>query len=243
MDRLARTHDDLPHYRDRHRRPPERRESIVLERFTWIRQASFRYADGDLTLYVDPWGTKPEDEKADLILNTHAHNDHYSKQEIERLSTPGTKLVATRDVARELSGDVTVVAPGETHEVAGVRFETVPAYNIVEHRLDKHPKANGWVGYVIELGGHRYYHSGDTDALPELESLSTDVAMVCIGGDPYTMSPDEAAGLVKAMAPKLAVPMHYGFVAGSPSFADRFREAASPVPVEVMEPVNPFEMD
>lgn len=219
------------------------RGSIVLERFTWIRQASFRYADGDLTLYVDPWGTKPDDEQADVIFITHAHQDHYSKEEIERLSTPGTKLVAPRDVARELSGDVTVVAPGESHEVAGVRFETVPAYNIVEHRLDKHPKANDWVGYVLELGGRRYYHSGDTDALPELESLSTDVAMVCIGGDPFTMGPEEAAGLVRAMSPGLAVPMHFGFVVGSPSFGERFREAASPVPVEIMEPVNPFEMD
>jgi len=201
-----------------------------------------RYAGDGLTLYIDPWGTAAGDEQADLILITHAHSDHFSKDDIERLSTPGTKLVAPRDVARELSGDVTVVAPGESHEVAGVRFETVPAYNIVEHRLDKHPKANDWVGYVLQLGGRRYYHSGDTDALPELESLSTDVAMVCIGGDPFTMGPDEAAGLVRAIAPQLAVPMHYGFVAGSASFGERFREAASPVAVEIMEPTNPFEI-
>jgi L-ascorbate metabolism protein UlaG (beta-lactamase superfamily) len=81
------------------------------------------------------------------------------------------------------------------------------------------------------------------DPIPELESLRPDVALVCIGGDPFTMGPEEAGGFVKAMGPKLAVPNHYGFAVGSPSFSDRFRDAASPVPVEVMAPTNPFEQD
>jgi hypothetical protein len=43
------------------------------------------------------------------------------------------------------------------------------------------------------------------------------------------------------IAPQVAVPMHYGFVVGSPSDADRFRDEASPVRVEFLTPVNPFE--
>jgi L-ascorbate metabolism protein UlaG (beta-lactamase superfamily) len=212
----------------------------VLERFTWFRQSSMRYATDELTLYLDPWGTAPDDPKADLILITHAHFDHLQPSEIARLSTPGTKLVAPRDVAKELSGDVTAVGPGESHVVGGVRFETVPAYNVAEERLDMHPKANAWVGYVLELDGRRYYHAGDTDALPELTSLTTDVAMVPIGGT-YTMDHREAAGFVKAMKPGVAVPMHYGFVVCSPSHADLFKKEAEPVPVQIMEPTNPFE--
>jgi L-ascorbate metabolism protein UlaG (beta-lactamase superfamily) len=212
----------------------------VLERLTWFRQSSIRYAAEDLTLYIDPWGTAAGDPPADLILITHAHFDHLQPREIERLSTPGTKVVAPHDVARELSGDVTAVAPGESHEVAGVRFETVPAYNIAEERLDMHPKANGWVGYVLELDGHRYYHGGDTDALPELETLRTDVAMVPIGGT-YTMDYREGAGLVKAMQPKVAVPIHFGFVVCSPSHGALFQREAAPVTVQILEPTNPFE--
>jgi len=212
----------------------------VLERFTWFRQAAMRYAGEGLTIYLDPWGTTPDDPKADLIFITHAHFDHLQPSEIERLSSPGTKLVAPRDVARELSGDVTSVAPGESHVIGGVRFQTVPAYNVVEERLDMHPKANAWVGYVLELEGGRYYHAGDTDALPELQSLSVDVAMVPIGGT-YTMDYREAAGLVKAMEPGVAVPMHFGFVVCSPSHAGRFKKGAQPVPVEILEPTNPFE--
>lgn len=213
----------------------------MLEGFTWFRQSAIRYAGDGLTLYVDPWGTDPEEAPADLILITHAHDDHLQPDEIERLSSPDTKVVAPADVAKELSGDVTAVAPGESHEVAGVRFETVPAYNVAEERLEMHPKANAWVGYVIELGGRRYYHAGDTDAVPELESLTADVAMVPIGGT-YTMDVPEAAGLVKAMRPQLAVPMHYGFVVGSPADADRFEKEAAPVRVEVLKPTNPFEL-
>jgi L-ascorbate metabolism protein UlaG (beta-lactamase superfamily) len=211
----------------------------MLEGITWFRQSAMRWRGDGPVVYIDPWGVT-DPAPADLILITHAHFDHFQPEEIERLRTATTKLVAPKDVAAELSGDVTAVAPGESHEIGGFRFETVPAYNIVEERLEMHPKRNGWVGYVFEYGGRTYYHGGDTDALPELESLSTQVAMVPIGGT-YTMDAREAAGLVKAMGPELAVPMHFGFVVGSPSDAERFREMAAPVAVEVLEPTNPFE--
>jgi L-ascorbate metabolism protein UlaG (beta-lactamase superfamily) len=211
----------------------------VLEDLTWFRQAAFRWEGEGPVVYIDPWGiTDPA--PADVILITHAHHDHFQPREIERLRTPTTKLVAPKDVADGLSGDVTPVAPGEVHEVGGVRFETVPAYNIAEERLDMHPQRNGWVGYLFEYAGRRYYHGGDTDALPELQPISTDVALVPIGGT-YTMDAEEAAGFVRAMEPGLAVPMHYGYVVCSPSRADVFRKLAAPVPVQILDPTNPFE--
>jgi L-ascorbate metabolism protein UlaG (beta-lactamase superfamily) len=211
---------------------------MMLERFTWFKQSAYRWDGDGLTLYIDPW--EAEGGPADLILITHAHGDHYQPEEIERLRKDGTKIVAPHDIARELSGDVTAVAPGDAVEVSGVKIQAVPAYNIVEERLDKHPKANNWVGYLLTLGDRAYYHAGDTDHLPELESLRTNVAFLPIGGF-FTMDPDEAAGLARAMGPDLAVPMHYGFVVGSPSFADQFARAAAPVPVQKLDPVRPFE--
>ena len=212
----------------------------MLERFTWFRQAAFRYEDDERTIYIDPWGTGDDQPPADLILITHAHFDHFQPEEIARLSKGGTKLVAPHDVAAELSGEVTSVAPGETHEVGGVRFTTVPAYNTVEERLEKHPKANRWVGYVIELPGGTYYHAGDTDHAPELDDVRTDVAFLPIGGT-YTMDVAQAAGLALSIAPRIAVPMHFGFVVGSAADGERFRAAADPVAVEILTPTNPFE--
>ena len=214
----------------------------MLDRFTWFRQSALRWVDEERTVYIDPWGTAPDAPPADLILITHAHLDHYQPEEIERLRKDGTKLVAPHDVAAELGGDVTPVAPGESHQIAGVSFTTVPAYNTREEALEFHPQANRWVGYVLELGGTTYYHAGDTDHAKELDSVKTDVAFLPIGGF-YTMDPVEAAGLAKSIGPQVAVPMHYGFVVGSPSDADRFKEAAAPVAVQTLTPTNPFEQE
>jgi L-ascorbate metabolism protein UlaG (beta-lactamase superfamily) len=214
----------------------------MLDRMTWFRQSALQWKDDERVVYIDPWGTDPDDPPADLILITHAHEDHFQPDEIARLRKDDTKIVAPHDVAAGLSGDVTPVAPGESHEVSGVHFTTVPAYNTREEALQFHPQANRWVGYMIELGGATYYHAGDTDHAPELDEISADVAFLPIGGY-YTMDPEEAAGLARSIRPKLAVPMHYGFVVGSPSDADRFRDAAAPVPVEVLTPTNPFEQE
>jgi L-ascorbate metabolism protein UlaG (beta-lactamase superfamily) len=105
-----------------------------------------------------------------------------------------------------------------------------------------HPKENRWVGYVLELPEGTYYHAGDTDHVPELDEVKTDVAFLPIGGT-YTMDAAEAAGLARAMAPGTAVPMHYGFVVGTPGDAERFRELAAPVRVRFMTPQNPFELE
>lgn len=212
----------------------------MLKRFTWFRQSALRWVDDERTIYVDPWGTRDGDPPADLILITHAHMDHFQPEEIARLTKSGTKLVAPHDVAAELSGDVTAVAPGESHEIGGLKFTTVPAYNTREEALDFHPKANGWVGYILELGDHTYYDAGDTDHAPELSEVRADVAFLPIGGY-YTMDAAAAGGLAKAISPQLAVPFHFGFVVGSPSDADVFRAAASPVKVEVLSARDPFE--
>src|SRR5436190_1889876 len=67
-----------------------------------------------------------------------------------------------------------------------------------------------------------------------------DVAFLPIGGT-YTMTAAEAAEAAKAISPQVAVPMHYGFVVGTPADAETFRRESSPVTVEVLQPQNPFE--
>ncbi len=213
----------------------------MLDRFTWFRQSAFLYRGDGLTVYIDPWGVTTDD-KADVLFITHAHYDHFQPDEIEKVRKRDTKIFAPADVARELSGNVTPVKPGDTIDAGVLKAQAVPAYNTAEERLDMHPKKNNWVGYVITLGANTYYHAGDTDHAPELSKVRADVAFLPIGGT-YTMDAVEAAEMAKALGPKLAVPMHFGFVVGTPSDADRFAKQADPVKVQILEPTNPFEKE
>ncbi len=212
----------------------------MLEGLTWYKQSAFRWQTRHgPTVYVDPWGVPDGAPPADVIFITHAHYDHLSLEDIHRIRAEGTKLFAPSDVATELSGDVTPVAPGDAFDVSGIGVQAVPAYNRLEERLDYHPKANGWVGYVFTTPETSYYHAGDTDHLEELNAVRADVALVPIGGT-FTMSPPEAAGLVKLIRPKVAVPMHYGFVVGDRRDAEVFVQEAAPVRVETLEPQRPW---
>jgi L-ascorbate metabolism protein UlaG (beta-lactamase superfamily) len=213
----------------------------VLDRFTWYRQSAYLWKGDGINVYIDPWGVTG-DPPADVVFITHAHGDHYDADSLAKVVREGsTKIVAPHDIAAELRGDVTPVAPGDSGEAAGIRYQAVPAYNIVEERLEMHPRSNNWVGYVLDLGEFSYYHAGDTDHVSELDSVKADVSFVPIGGT-YTMEAPEAAELVKAQQPKLAVPMHYGFVVGTPADAELFKREASPVEVQLLEPTNPFEI-
>ncbi len=215
----------------------------MLDRFTWFKQAAYRWDGDGLTLYIDPWGIPDDAPPADVVLITHAHFDHFVMEDIEKIRGATTTFVAPHDVAAELSGDVHAVAPGDPVDARGIKGEAVPAYNVLEGRTDNHPQANGWVGYVLDLDGHRYYHAGDTDHLPELEEVRAEVTFLPIGGAGYTMNGTEAAALAKAIGPEVAVPMHYGYVEGCHALdeTDVFREAAAPVRVQTFDPVNPFE--
>lgn len=213
----------------------------MLEKFTWYKQSAYCYRGDGITMYIDPWGTGPNDPPADVIFITHAHFDHYQPDEIKQLRKDKTQIVAPKDVARELGGNVKPVRPGEAFEAGGIKAQAVPAYNVKEHRLQAHPKANDWVGYILQLGGTSYYFSGDTDHAPELNQVRADVALVCVGGDPYVMDWKEAAGLVKAIKPQVAVPNHYGYAVGTPGDADRFQKESSPVKVEILKPRHAFE--
>jgi L-ascorbate metabolism protein UlaG (beta-lactamase superfamily) len=211
------------------------------EKLTWYKQSAYKWK-GEITVYLDPWGLrKGQEEPADVIFITHAHADHFEPEDIEKIRKSTTQFVAPRDVAEKLKGNVKAINPGDSFDVAGIKVEAVPAYSTVEHRLQTHPKSNNWVGYILTLDGHRYWFSGDGDPNPDIEKIKTDVALICVGGDPYVMNPSEAAGVVKKIKPQLAIPNHYGFVVGVASDGETFAREAAPIKVEILKPVNAFE--
>ncbi|HDD66323.1 MAG TPA: MBL fold metallo-hydrolase [Nitrososphaeria archaeon] len=205
----------------------------------WLGHAGFLITYQDKRFYVDPFKIRPKGA-ADAILVTHDHFDHLSLEDIKKILKPETYLVAPEACREKLkllgSGIVKLVKPGDVVEIDGARVEAVPAYNVNKFRAPGvvyHPKEEGFVGYVLEVGGVRIYHAGDTDFVQELRGLKVDVALVPVSGT-FVMTAEEAAEAVNAFKPRVAIPMHYGAIVGSRDDAERFKKLAE-VDVVILE--------
>jgi L-ascorbate metabolism protein UlaG (beta-lactamase superfamily) len=196
---------------------------VNIDHIHWIGHASFRLEDGATQIYIDPWKLPARAPKADVILITHSHFDHYSEDDIARVEQPSTIFIAAADVAGKLGRrHVTTARPGGTYQAGAVRVEAVPAYNVGK---PFHGKDKGWVGYIVTLSsGQRIYHAGDSDATPEMRALHVDVALMPCGGT-YTMTPDEVAAAANAFKPAVLIPMHWGEVVGSKADAEAVAKA------------------
>ena len=209
--------------------PKHTKEEIpMLENITWLGHASFKIT-GEKVVYIDPWKLKEGAEHADIILITHDHYDHLVPEDVMKIQKESTTIVTTADGAKKLSGNIKTVKAGDTLTVEGIQIEAVPAYNIGK---EFHPKASGWVGYIVTIGGQRIYHPGDTDLIPEMENVQADIAFLPVGGT-YTMNAEEAAQAANKIKPKVAVPMHYGTIVGSIEDAKKFQEKCQ-VPVDIL---------
>lgn len=168
-------------------------------------------ADGKV-LWLDPYseGKLDDKPKADFILVTDNHQDHYDVKAIEAVKKDGTQMMGPKVVMSDIEG-ATVIANGEKKQLGPFMVEAIPMYN--ERRGPEagkkyHDKGRG-NGYVLEYGGKRIYFSGDTECIPEMKALKDiEVAFVCMNL-PYTMTPEEASECIAAFKPKIVVPYHY----------------------------------
>lgn len=202
---------------------------MLLDSLEWLGHAGFRITAGRSTIYIDPYRV-PDGPRADLILVTHGHYDHFSPQDIERLSHDGTWVVAPAAVAERSRGRVASIAPGEELElepVSGVSVAAVAAYNTSKRDREGrlfHPREAGCVGFDLNVRGERLYHSGDTDVIPEMDAVvGVDVALLPVSGT-YVMTAGEAAEAARRIQPRIAVPMHWGEHIGTRADADTFME-------------------
>lgn len=215
---------------------------MLLDSIEWLGHSGFRIDAGQATIYIDPYRINGG-PTADLILVTHGHYDHYSPQDVERVSGEHTWLVAPPAVAERATGRVSSIVPGQQLElepVPGVEVAAVAAYNTSKRDEDGrpfHPREAGCVGFDLNVSGERLYHAGDTDVIPEMDSVvGVDVALLPVSGT-YVMTAGEAAEAARRIQPAVAVPMHWGEHIGTRKDAEEFAERA-PVEVRIMEVVT-----
>ena len=182
---------------------------------TAIKHASLRIQFDGLEIQVDPVGKdcKPATDytafpKADIILVTHEHFDHFDRDAIAALKKDSTQVIANPAVQKML-GFGTAMANGESRPIGKVlALDAVPAYNTTAGRTQFHPKGRD-NGYVLTLDGLRIYIAGDTEDIPEMAKLKDiDVAFLPCN-QPYTMTPEQVAKAAKIIKPKVLFPYHY----------------------------------
>lgn len=174
--------------------------------------ASFLLQWSNRNIYVDPTATTYVSQgfpRADLILVTHDHNDHYSRNALNGLTNANTVIIAPlviwtnlRSSSSPLTNLLVTLTNGAATTWQGAGVEAVPAYNA------NHPKGRG-NGYVLTIGGVRFYISGDTSDTVEMQALpNIDYAFLCMDGQ-FNMNITNAAAATRTFRPKVVYPYHY----------------------------------
>jgi L-ascorbate metabolism protein UlaG (beta-lactamase superfamily) len=176
---------------------------------TWLGHAAFKVkTHSGIIIYLDPYQIKKGEEKADIIVSTHSHGDHFDSSSIEKLMKDDTIVIGPESIASSLQKfNGTALKLGDTFDYKDLSIELVPAYNI---KKPNHPKRNRWAGIIVTSEDKRIYHAGDTERIPEMKDLANrniTVAMMPCGGT-YTMDFDEATDSIIDVKPKIAIPMH-----------------------------------
>ena len=181
---------------------------------TFIGHGTLMFAFGGKVIHVDPYGQMADYAKlpkADIILITHDHGDHFDPKVLSLLRTEKTVMILTNPLAKRVEGGI-AMNNGDVRSIEGLKIEAIAAYNIVHKRGDGtpfHPKGIG-NGYVITFGDKKIYVAGDTENIPEMKVLKDiDVAFLPMNVPP-TMTPEMVADAARAFRPRILYPYHFG---------------------------------
>lgn len=189
-----------------------------LDGVTWFRHSSIRIRKGGVEIHVDPWSVT-EKGHADYILLTHPHYDNFSEEDIAKVRTHDTVVVAPSSMRKQLNEMSHLLKPGDLIQLDRIDILATPAYN----REGKfHTAEAGWLGYVFSVENVTYYHAGHTDPLESMAGIRCDVAFIPCCSD-YTMGPEEAVQVAEVCGASILVPLHWD---DTPDGPDKVRKMA-----------------
>ena len=205
----------------------------------WLGHDTFTLEKG-ITICIDPYKLS-KTIHADLVLISHNHFDHLSLEDLKKISSNNTTIVAANECVSQISNislkEMIGIAPGDEYTIIGVKIKAIPAYNINKINPDTkkpfHPKEDKKIGFIITMEGTTIYHTGDSDLIPEMADLKPDILLVPVSGT-YVMTAKEAANAVDKIKPKIAIPMHYGTIVGSENDAKEFKDMVKSCKVQIL---------
>jgi L-ascorbate metabolism protein UlaG (beta-lactamase superfamily) len=198
----------------------------------YLGHSAFQLTDGTSTVLVDPFltgnpkaATTADELDATTILLTHGHGDHLGDS-VAIAKRTGAEVVAIVELANEIAGEgVSVRDPNlggtEVFDWGSVRL--VPAWHTaVSPSGTTHTPA----GLLIEIGGKRIYHLGDTCLFSDLQLVKRyghiDVALIPIGGH-YTMDRFDAVTAAEWVGADTVIPIHFNTFPPIETDAEAFR--------------------
>ncbi|MDX6699366.1 MAG: hypothetical protein QOE65_2763 [Solirubrobacteraceae bacterium] len=214
----------------------------------FLGHACFELTEGDTTVLVDPFLTgnpkaavSADDVNPTTILLTHGHADHIGDT-VAIAKRSGAPVVAIVELANEIGGEgVDVFDPnlGGTVEFEWGSVRLVPAWHTA---VSPNGTAHMPAGLVIEMGGKRIYHLGDTALFSDLKLVGRrgrlDVALMCIGGH-YTMDRFDGVVAAEFVGADTVIPCHYDTFPPIETDAQAFKadvEQAGASMVDVLDP-------
>lgn len=181
---------------------------------TFIGHGSLMFQFNNMIIHLDPvseMGDYSELPKADVILITHEHFDHFHPDTIKMLSKEDTIIVSDKTCASKFPNCLSM-DNNESRTIKGLEIKAVPAYNIKHMREPGspfHPKGVG-NGYIVTFSDKNVYVAGDTENIPEMKQISgIDIAFLPMNL-PFTMTPEMAAEAALSFKPRILYPYHFG---------------------------------
>ena len=187
----------------------------------YLGHAAFYVEGSGIRALIDPFlsgNPQAPDKISELnpnyIFVTHAHQDHLGDT-VSIAQKTGAAVIATHELAMYLQGKGLNVV--DMHVGGRKQFEfgsvklTAAFHGSGVFEENVLVCSDTPCGFLIEVGGKKIYHAGDTGLTVEmtlLEEEIIDIALLPIGGH-YTMDISDAVRAVGFLKPKKVVPMHY----------------------------------